>query len=382
MTKTIEEPMVRTTGRIKKPKSVFDPSDNYLPRARVSVAATSNQNAISDRRSSSVLSTVSTDSSVYLMHKEACTVCGKRESKRPAFASKNPVLCCLGCESRIHRLCLKVDLEDFEQVRQNFNCEKCTPCGICHKVGNQESTLLVLICSKCAKVYHNECLAPKAINMGEDQPRDWNCTKCIVKHNDKEEMKIPVKKIREIIGEIQPQTVSSTTKAVPEPSSSNCTPSSEIKLKRTHSGDAVKKEVVHSVGDDEDGQSGEKRVKVINSVTTTFECSSIESSRSRNMAQTAENLHVDGAKATGDDIPDVKNWSVDDVYSYFSKQFPKEAFVFKDQEIDGRSLLLLKRSDIVKKLPLKLGPSLRIYSVILKIQSQLNDPTLGWHCTL
>lgn len=26
------EPPVRTTGRIKKPKAVFDPSDNYLPR--------------------------------------------------------------------------------------------------------------------------------------------------------------------------------------------------------------------------------------------------------------------------------------------------------------------------------------------------------------
>lgn len=78
-------------------------------------------------------------------------------------------------------------------------------------------------------------------------------------------------------------------------------------------------------------------------------------------------------------VPDVKNWSVDQVADYFAKYFPNEAQVFRDQEIDGMSLLLLKRSDIVKKLPFKLGPSLRLYSFILKIQTKLNDPTLGWH---
>lgn len=80
------------------------------------------------------------------------------------------------------------------------------------------------------------------------------------------------------------------------------------------------------------------------------------------------------------DVPDVKDWSVDQVTQYFSQYFPNEAHVFKEQEIDGTSLLLLKRSDVIKKLPIKLGPSLRIYSLILKIQTQLNDPTLGWNC--
>lgn len=80
------------------------------------------------------------------------------------------------------------------------------------------------------------------------------------------------------------------------------------------------------------------------------------------------------------EIPDVKDWTVDQVTEFFVKYFPKEAHVFKEHEIDGMSLLLLKRSDVIKKLPIKLGPSLRIYSLILKIQTQLNDPTLAWNC--
>lgn len=80
-------------------------------------------------------------------------------------------------------------------------------------------------------------------------------------------------------------------------------------------------------------------------------------------------------------VPDVKHWSVEQVCEFFAQYFPDEAHVFREQEIDGTSLLLLKRSDVVKKLPIKLGPSLRIYSLILKLQTRVNDPTLGWNCS-
>ncbi|XP_013118849.1 polyhomeotic-like protein 2 [Stomoxys calcitrans] len=389
MTKTMEdrrqeEPLVRTTGRIKKPKAVFDPSDNYLPRAqRISLASASNQNAIPDRRisHSSRISTCSTDSgSAASVSKDACVVCGKRESKRPAFASKNRLISCLDCENKIHKLCLKVDIDDFDQLRSKFKCDKCAPCAVCHKVANLENGETVFMCSKCGKSYHNQCLTQKAVKAGEELPRDWKCPKCTVEpidDNDTENM--PVKKIREIIGEIQPQPVTSTTKAIPaEPTSSNCTPSPEFNLKRAHSVDTVKNEAEQlAKGEEEDGHVEEKRHKVVNPVTTTADCSSSEPRKA-----VVESVQRKSPNNTSDDIPDVKNWTVDEVHDYFLKQFPNEAGVFKDQEIDGRSLLLLTRSDVVKKLPLKLGPSLRLYSVILKIQTQLNDPTLGWNCNL
>ena len=39
------------------------------------------------------------------------------------------------------------------------------------------------------------------------------------------------------------------------------------------------------------------------------------------------------------------------------------------QEIDGQSLLLLKRSDVLTGLNLKLGPALKIYQHVAKLQT-------------
>ena len=44
------------------------------------------------------------------------------------------------------------------------------------------------------------------------------------------------------------------------------------------------------------------------------------------------------------------------------------------QEIDGRSLLLLHRSDVVSSLGLKLGPALKLFSFIKKLQTRRNFP--------
>lgn len=390
-----EEPTIRTTGRIKKPKTVFDPSDNYLPRAQrlsVSTPTSIGGNNQSDRRSSqSRMSTASSDSGS-VVQKEVCVVCGKRESKRPAFATKNRLISCMECESKIHKLCLKVDFEDFEQLRQKYKCDRCSPCSTCNKAGYVENSEGVLICSLCTQLYHNSCLLPKALKDGEEQARDWKCYKCAKDPNSSEcatepqdtngTEELPVNKILEIVGG-QVQTLPSTTKSIPASATSrDCSPTSELNLKRAHSNDDLKNDdrCISNAIDQENGPAEEKRTKTVTSVTT-VDCGG-ETRSTKAHSQSVDNLRDSPNETADDDIPDVKNWSVDQVHDYFQKQFPNEAYVFKDQEIDGRSLLLLKRSDVIKKLPLKLGPSLRIYSVILKIQSQINDPTLGWHCAL
>ncbi len=44
--------------------------------------------------------------------------------------------------------------------------------------------------------------------------------------------------------------------------------------------------------------------------------------------------------------PDPKNWTTTDVESYIKEiGFPDQAHLFKEQLIDGRSLLLLRRVD-------------------------------------
>ncbi|MGH0133203.1 UNVERIFIED_CONTAM: hypothetical protein FKN15_067539 [Acipenser sinensis] len=86
---------------------------------------------------------------------------------------------------------------------------------------------------------------------------------------------------------------------------------------------------------------------------------------------------------------DPVDWSVADVVSYFTAAgFGEQAGAFKNQEIDGKSLLLMQRSDVLKGLSIRLGPALKIYEFHIKVLQRshfqptaipLND--LGIRCT-
>ncbi|XP_035472496.2 sterile alpha motif domain containing 1a isoform X1 [Scophthalmus maximus] len=61
-------------------------------------------------------------------------------------------------------------------------------------------------------------------------------------------------------------------------------------------------------------------------------------------------------------------WTVTDVASYFSAVgFPEQALAFRSQEIDGKSLLLMQRSDVLTGLSIRLGPALKIYERHVKV---------------
>ncbi|XP_028268851.1 sterile alpha motif domain containing 1a isoform X2 [Parambassis ranga] len=61
-------------------------------------------------------------------------------------------------------------------------------------------------------------------------------------------------------------------------------------------------------------------------------------------------------------------WTVADVASYFSAAgFPEQAMAFRTQEIDGKSLLLMQRSDVLTGLSIRLGPALKIYERHVKV---------------
>ncbi|MEE6494670.1 hypothetical protein FKM82_001834, partial [Ascaphus truei] len=70
--------------------------------------------------------------------------------------------------------------------------------------------------------------------------------------------------------------------------------------------------------------------------------------------------------------PDPAHWAVDDVVSYFrTAGFEEQASAFQDQEIDGKSLLLMTRNDVLTGLSLKLGPALKMYEYHVKpLQTQ------------
>ncbi|XP_061636798.1 sterile alpha motif domain-containing protein 13 isoform X2 [Phyllopteryx taeniolatus] len=71
-------------------------------------------------------------------------------------------------------------------------------------------------------------------------------------------------------------------------------------------------------------------------------------------------------------LPDPANWAVADVVNYFKATgFEEQAAAFQDQEIDGKSLLLMTRNDVLTGLSIKLGPALKIYEYHVKpLQTQ------------
>ncbi|XP_019357067.1 PREDICTED: sterile alpha motif domain-containing protein 13 isoform X2 [Crocodylus porosus] len=70
--------------------------------------------------------------------------------------------------------------------------------------------------------------------------------------------------------------------------------------------------------------------------------------------------------------PDPADWAVTDVVNYFrTAGFEEQAIAFQEQEIDGKSLLLMTRNDVLTGLSLKLGPALKIYEYHIKpLQTQ------------
>ncbi|EOA99301.1 Sterile alpha motif domain-containing protein 13 [Anas platyrhynchos] len=69
---------------------------------------------------------------------------------------------------------------------------------------------------------------------------------------------------------------------------------------------------------------------------------------------------------------DPADWAVIDVVNYFrTAGFEEQASAFQEQEIDGKSLLLMTRNDVLTGLSLKLGPALKIYEYHVKpLQTQ------------
>lgn len=87
---------------------------------------------------------------------------------------------------------------------------------------------------------------------------------------------------------------------------------------------------------------------------------------------------------SSDAIPDVRTWSEKDVSEYFHTKLgfsKKESAIFRDEEIDGEALMIMKRTDVVNnKFPqIKLGTAIKFWSQILRLQTKSNDPTQAWN---
>uniref|UniRef100_A0A182MK62 SAM domain-containing protein n=1 Tax=Anopheles culicifacies TaxID=139723 RepID=A0A182MK62_9DIPT len=70
---------------------------------------------------------------------------------------------------------------------------------------------------------------------------------------------------------------------------------------------------------------------------------------------------------------DIRFWSCDDVCRFFSRHCKAWGDLFHEQEIDGASLLLMRKGDVLTRFGLKLGPAMELYQRIVALQNGDRD---------
>lgn len=332
-----DAPPVRTGGRVKKAKIVFDPSESNMPKKR-SGRSTSYTEKTSDSPPRKVKKTKSntsdqppgdnkksdiTEEGNKNPTSDSCAICGKMEGKRG-----KKLISCKDCNYKVHPSCLKINFQNHNLLEEHWRCNSCTNCVVCYETS--EAGVLVT-CSVCVDSYHINCHAPK-LNKTLNKFK-WECNKCQNINNTVTIGKIPISVNHHENGDNNTKQGKDDRKdsspRVAENSSIDNSPSAQC--------DKLKKE---------------SKLKETNSIAA--------------------------ITANDEEIPDIGDWSCDKVFKYIEKYFPREAHIFLEHEIDGASLLLMKRSDVIRGLSLKLGPALRLYSFIVRLQSKSNDPRLTW----
>ncbi|XP_066145937.1 sterile alpha motif domain-containing protein 1 [Euwallacea fornicatus] len=345
---------VRLGGRRKKAKKVFDPSDTHVPKKRgrplgsLNKATMDKQNGHSRRdeesRPDSRSSTGSRD------HGGVCSVCHNQSKK----GLNDRMVACRECSNKAHYACLNGDDMMLKMYPDNtWQCPHCKTCVVCYETSDAGN---LIVCSVCADGYHASCHQPRITDKIRDGQR-WLCVNCHVT----DELKL--NDIQSNIGDdpigVPPLGISHTI---------TINKDNVIKGTSSHS---------NSSGIPSPYDSPSRS-------TTPSDSSRRGKNQSESPEQEGESDSNSGKESDQEDhdidpsIPDATHWTPDDVYEYFAQYFPEEAKVFKEQEIDGRSLLLLKRLDVLTNLNLKLGPALKIYRHVTMLQVRRDDRRLYW----
>ncbi|KAL1498239.1 hypothetical protein ABEB36_009070 [Hypothenemus hampei] len=337
--KPSESNSVRLGGRRKKARKVFDPSDTHVPRKRGRPAGSLNRSTIEkqqlykrdeDSRPDSRTSTGSREQG------GVCSVCHTQSRRGP----NDRMVSCRECSNKAHYGCLNGDDMMLKMYPDNtWQCPHCKTCVVCFETSDAGN---LIVCSVCADGYHATCHQPRIPDKIKNAQR-WLCVNCQVTDQMKP-------------NEIQSNIGESVTH--------------KITLSDNHDKEASRSN--SASGRSSPYDSSPPSPTLNNRRKNRSETTDNEGPSDSNSGKESEQEDIDPS------IPDATHWTPDDVYQYFAQYFPEEAKVFKEQEIDGRSLLLLKRLDVLTNLNLKLGPALKIYRHVTMLQVRRDDRSLYW----
>ncbi|ALC48782.1 CG2662 [Drosophila busckii] len=393
---------VRTTGRVKKPKQVYDPSDNYISRvSRNSLPAPSTQStpeqpvatlnnivpkieAANDDvvPSTTGIKTEEPDDGVALSfsqfelkhHLDTCMKCRKSEPKRGSGYKSN-FLTCKACSMKWHFDCVPIQFEILTNARKRYKCERCRRCNGCLTGRSSSSPREMVVCCVCVNAYHLPCHWPRIPRSKLTDPK-WRCSNCDCDYGPNQfdgESTSPPRKGKAGRKKRNNSDPSAATNGSKKPCAKQLgviklEPEDENKPGSSSSNTSNSSVVlIHEVED--------KKIKVERPTSPTDSLPLASLSLAVLGIEREETKPVLTVAGPGT----VHSWSVDQVVRYVKRLYPHEAEVFRAQEIDGGALMVLTRQDIIDRFGLKLGPALRVYELVLAMQTGIDDITLAWN---
>ncbi|XP_020897473.1 histone acetyltransferase KAT6B isoform X2 [Exaiptasia diaphana] len=272
------------------------------------------------------------------------------------------LLICRDCGNKAHPSCMNYSQDLTTRIRDDatsWQCIDCKTCVICNDSGDPGS---LLFCDACDKGYHMQCHVPPLDTMPSGKWICYNCENHPTNPASLEELN-GVTAIRVERRDSSQQSFSGST------CSGHGHETEDMEVERT-----VEVKDMHVQVDAENVQ---RELEMLSQSTPP--CTPpMPTAPLSDMADTKNGLHDDGTRGSQSKSHDAKyknmmadasKWEVADVMKFLeSVGFPQEAKNFGDQEIDGKALLLMSRNDVLTGMALKLGPALKIYVHVSKLQ--------------
>lgn len=240
---------------------------------------------------------------------------------------EHELLTCTACHMKAHPWCINFTAELLENIdRSTWCCASCKHCSICNTLLR---TATPVTCSSCDKAYHRACHKP----ILRKRPKgNWKCMAC--QSYPAEEDTAETAKVNENSQDSIPPVIKTEneTSFPPTPCDSP-SPDNGIKI-------SPEMPVLEPM-DERQARREDRRSAV--------------------------------SRFDGQSFPDVTQWSVEKISEFVSTAgFPDQAEALKEEEIDGEALMDLKRVDVLTRFSFKLGPALKLYRLILNMQTNGN----------
>nr|CDS26912.1 conserved hypothetical protein [Hymenolepis microstoma] len=306
-----------------------------------------------------------------LTNEDICCRCQQK-------AGVDDFLTCQDCGIKAHPKCLDFSPETTATARENsWQCANCKSCSVC-KVKKPENAML--ICDACDKGYHDTCHNPAVTDRKNvDQTAPWICSSCqdLGYHVKRDETKVERQEIDSVSppGSIDlPSNVALTSVAVSKVDDTQIT-SDRTRVVKSPPAEAV------SCTDRTLEESHSEKSEIKNSPSK---------EASTNTVQNQEQMEVDDTLLPNEDTPqhniietqitnsrpeNVRHWTASQVADWLKEQgnYEREADIFRENEIDGCALMLLKNYNLLIDTKIKIGPAVKILEKVRILQASMES---------